>query len=140
MEVSGQLHGPAALPSRERAPDTDWIGGRVVPRAGLYAVMKRKSSSPCKDLNPDHLAQIHKLFCTYSPWNFISKLLQMVNQEELRIIYHVNKECPPPVAHVLVPWNRILLEKLNISQLFKKFPTFYETRKFITLFLYRYGV
>jgi hypothetical protein len=26
MEVSGQLHAPAALPRRERAPGTHWIG------------------------------------------------------------------------------------------------------------------
>jgi hypothetical protein len=40
MEVSGQLHAPvAALPPRERAAGTDWIGGCVGPRAGLDAVM-----------------------------------------------------------------------------------------------------
>jgi hypothetical protein len=31
MEVSGQLHDPAALP-HERAPCTHWIGGWVGPR------------------------------------------------------------------------------------------------------------
>jgi hypothetical protein len=36
MEVSGQLHGPAALPPRERAPDTHWLRDWVGPggRAG----------------------------------------------------------------------------------------------------------
>jgi hypothetical protein len=29
MEVSGQLHAPVALPPRERAPGTHWIGGSV---------------------------------------------------------------------------------------------------------------
>jgi hypothetical protein len=33
MEVSGQLHAPAAFPARERAPGTHWIGGCVDPRA-----------------------------------------------------------------------------------------------------------
>jgi hypothetical protein len=36
MEVSGQLHAPVALPPRERAPGTHWIGGWV----GLRAVLK----------------------------------------------------------------------------------------------------
>jgi hypothetical protein len=37
MEVSGQLHSPAALPTV-----IHWIGGWVGPRAGLNAVEKRK--------------------------------------------------------------------------------------------------
>ena len=35
---------------------------------------------------------------------------------------------------LLTPRNRVLLEKLTRSQLVKKFPTFYGTRKFITEF------
>jgi len=31
----------------ERYPDFQWLGGWVVPRAGLDAVMKRKKSLPC---------------------------------------------------------------------------------------------
>jgi hypothetical protein len=34
----------------------------------------------------------------------------------------------------LTPWSRGLLEKLTVSQLVKKFPAFYGTRKFITAF------
>jgi len=34
----------------------------------------------------------------------------------------------------LNPWSRVLLEKLTGSQLVKKFPIFYETRRFITAF------
>jgi hypothetical protein len=30
------------------------------------------------------------------------------------------------------PWTRVFLEQLTVSQLVKKFPTFYGTRKFIT--------
>jgi hypothetical protein len=52
MEVSGQLHTPAALPPRERAPGTHWIGGWVSPRAVLDAVVKRKIPSPCRESNP----------------------------------------------------------------------------------------
>jgi len=36
------------------------------------------------------------------------------------------------VTYLLIPWSRVLLEKLTGSQLFKKFPTFYGTRRFIT--------
>ena len=36
--------------------------------------------------------------------------------------------------NLLTPWSRVLLEKLTVCQLVKKFPTFYETRRFITVF------
>jgi hypothetical protein len=38
MEVSGQLHAPAALLPSERAHGTHWTGGWMDPRAGLDAV------------------------------------------------------------------------------------------------------
>jgi hypothetical protein len=45
----------------------------------------------------------------------------------------------PHIGHMgrtdlLTPWSRVLLEKLTVYQLVKKFPTFYGTRKFITAF------
>jgi len=36
--------------------------------------------------------------------------------------------CNKPVNYVLSPWSRFLLEKLTVSQLVKKFPTFCGTR------------
>jgi hypothetical protein len=51
MDVSSQLHAPAALPSGKN-PGTHWIGGWVGPRAGLDAVVKRKIPSPSRDSNP----------------------------------------------------------------------------------------
>ena len=36
------------------------------------------------------------------------------------------------LTHLLTPWSRVLLEKLTCSQLVKRFPAFYGTRKFIT--------
>jgi len=33
-----------------------------------------------------------------------------------------------------IPWNRVILEKLTVTQLVKKFTTFYWTWKFITMF------
>ena len=38
------------------------------------------------------------------------------------------------LTDLLAPWSRALLEKLTGSQLVKKFPIFYGTRKFITAF------
>jgi hypothetical protein len=35
--------------------------------------------------------------------------------------------------YLLTPSSRVLLEKLNVSQLVKKFPAYYRTRKFITV-------
>jgi len=47
MEVSGQLHVPAALLPGESDPGTRWITGGVGPRAGLDAVArKRKIPEP----------------------------------------------------------------------------------------------
>jgi hypothetical protein len=42
LEMSGQLHAPATLRPRERAPGTHWIGGWVGPRAGLDDTEKRR--------------------------------------------------------------------------------------------------
>jgi len=39
-----------------------------------------------------------------------------------------------PVSLLLTPWSRVLLEKLTGSQLVTKFPTIYETRRFMTAF------
>ena len=37
-------------------------------------------------------------------------------------------------TYLLTIWSRVLLEKLTVSQLIKKFPAFYGTRRFITTF------
>jgi hypothetical protein len=57
MEVSGQLHAPAALPPLRIATGTPWIGGWVGPRAGLDAMAKRKFLCPCRNSNPGRLAR-----------------------------------------------------------------------------------
>jgi hypothetical protein len=38
------------------------------------------------------------------------------------------------LTYLLTPWSGVLLEKLTVLQLVKKFPAFYETRRFITAF------
>jgi hypothetical protein len=53
MEVSAQLHAPAALPLRKEPLVLDRrLGG---PRASLDAVVKRQILSSCWELNPDYL-------------------------------------------------------------------------------------
>jgi len=52
MEVSGQLHAPAALLPGKKTPGTHRTGGWVNPRAVLDAMAKRKILSPCRDSNP----------------------------------------------------------------------------------------
>jgi len=39
------------------------------------------------------------------------------------------------LTHFLTPWRTVLLEKLAGSKLVKKFPVFYGTRRFITIFI-----
>ena len=41
---------------------------------------------------------------------------------------------PLLLTGLLIPWSRVLLEKLTGFQLVKKFPAFYGTRRFITAF------
>ena len=38
------------------------------------------------------------------------------------------------LQYLLTPWSRVLLEKLTVSKLVNKFPTFYGTRRFIIAF------
>jgi hypothetical protein len=40
-----------------------------------------------------------------------------------------------PVLYLLTPWSRFLLEKLTGSQLVKKSPAFYGSRRFVTFHL-----
>jgi hypothetical protein len=47
------------------------------------------------------------------------------------------KATPSPQAGILITtttWSRVLLEKLTVTQLAKKFPAFYGTRRFKTVF------
>jgi len=52
MEVSGQLHAPAALPPVKELPGTYWTGGWVGSRAVLDAVLKETVPSPRRESNP----------------------------------------------------------------------------------------
>jgi hypothetical protein len=35
---------------------------------------------------------------------------------------------------IIIPWSRVLREKLKCPELLKKFPSFYGTRRFITVY------
>jgi hypothetical protein len=53
MEVSGQLHAPAALPAGKVPTGTYCIGGRVGSRAGLDVMEKRQISRLYRESKPD---------------------------------------------------------------------------------------
>jgi hypothetical protein len=75
MEVSGQLHALAALPPRERASGTHWIGDWVGPRAVLDAVVWRKIPSSRRKSNSrtpiaQPVAQRYTDWAIMAPSNF----------------------------------------------------------------------
>jgi hypothetical protein len=57
MEVSGQLHAPAALPPGKEPSGTHLIGDWVDPRAGVNALATRKILCLCRKSNPSRPAQ-----------------------------------------------------------------------------------
>jgi hypothetical protein len=68
MEVSGQLHAPAALTPGKESLGTHWIGGWVGPRAVLDAVVNRTIPSPRRESNPrtqivQLVAQLSRFLC-----------------------------------------------------------------------------
>jgi hypothetical protein len=72
MDVSGQLHGPAALPPGESAPGTHWIGGQVGPRVGLGAVNEIKFLH-CRESNPGRPAHSPSLYRLRYPASYVKK-------------------------------------------------------------------
>jgi hypothetical protein len=52
MEVSGQLHAPAALPPKEKDPGTQWMRGWMGPRVSLDAVRERRISCIYRNRTP----------------------------------------------------------------------------------------
>jgi hypothetical protein len=78
MEVSGQLHAPAALPPGINSPGTYYIGDWVEPKAGLDAVDERKSC-PAASRTP----AFQPVACRYADWAIPSLLY-------LKIIMYIN--------------------------------------------------
>jgi hypothetical protein len=77
MEVSGQLHAPAALPSGKELMAPLGIGGWMGPKAGLDAVVKRKIPSPYRNSNAPiiqpraqrYTAGLSRLIIIHMSWN-----------------------------------------------------------------------
>jgi len=51
---------------------------------------------------------------------------------DIKVVYAPGTVCKQ--LQKLTPWSRVLLEKLTVFELVKKFPAFYGTRRFITAF------
>ena len=70
--------------------------------------------------------------CNFISINYFDRVLLVIGTQL------TSQECETPVYqewvsyNIHTPWSRILLEKLNGSQLDKKFPPFYRTQRFIT--------
>jgi hypothetical protein len=64
MEVSGQLHNPAALPPGKAPLIPIWIGDRMGPRDGLDTVVKIKISNPCRDSKPPIIQPLAQRYTT----------------------------------------------------------------------------
>jgi len=75
-----------------------------------------------------------KIFCTYpeQPWGLCSLLYNGDQVYSLRVKQPERGVDHPSPSSLL--WSRVLLEKLNGSLLVKKFPAFYGTQRFITMF------
>jgi hypothetical protein len=67
MEVSGQLHTPAALPQGKEPRDSNWIADGVGARAGLAPVARRKIPSPHRTRTSDHPAHNPALYHSAIP-------------------------------------------------------------------------
>jgi hypothetical protein len=90
MEVSGQLHAPAALFPRKKVPGTHWIGGWVGPRTGLYEVVKRKIPIPRRESNPDHPI-VQPVASRYTDWAVPALVLSTVSS--LISVYPIPLSC-----------------------------------------------
>jgi hypothetical protein len=83
------------------------------------------------------VAQFHFLWCfsclsilTFWKWRmycFWPNIVNIESSTHFTVYSHTHR-------YLRAPWSRILLENLIGSQLVKKFPSFYGTRRFITVF------
>ena len=72
------------------------------------------------------LVVVYCLQCCKNYWSCIT-----INFSNRNILFPVPRHL---LSYLLTQWNSVPLEKLTSSQLVKKFPAFYRTRKFITAF------
>ena len=67
-------------------------------------------------------------------WQRVRLLEKYIYAETFVSICQITWRLTYLLTHSLTPWRRVLLEKLTGSQLLKKLPSFYGTRRFITAF------
>jgi hypothetical protein len=89
MEVSGQLHAPAALPPGKEPLVLNWIGGWVGPIVSLVAVEKRKILH-CRESDLGKQILITRHLNTGAIWKVTSS--QLLKKQAMRKnIYYVQK-------------------------------------------------
>ena len=76
-------------------------------------------------------ARTHLLL--YSILSFLLRLGLLSPSPSLSWRFSCMVFCPFHSSFLLTPWSRVLFENLTDSQLVKKFPAFYKTRKLITI-------
>ena len=102
--------------------------GCLKSRKNLLPVLDVGSAIP-RPFGPYH---IQHSGCSVRP-------LYSVSLDVLLSVFMCLPDCRPVIltyllTYLFTPWSRVLLEKLTGLQLVKKFPAFYETRRFITAF------
>jgi hypothetical protein len=93
----------------ERTPGTHWIGGWVVPRAGLDASVRRKILCPCRGLNPDRPARSQTLY-----WLSICNIVTIASNKYEWLIVRSWGRTQTLIAHQRSSWNSIV-SMLNLS-------------------------
>jgi hypothetical protein len=96
LEVSGQLHVPAALPPGKE----HWIGGWVGPRAGLDDV-RREKSWPYRDSNPDS-SDVKPLASRYTDYAIKYYLNTILNPNNDKLTSQLNTK--EQHTHPNEPW------------------------------------
>jgi hypothetical protein len=97
---------PDRFTSKEIGPGTQWIGGWVVPRTGLYTVKKRKRILPCRESNPGRPA--HRYTDSTIGVTLLNNLL--TNQHSKLLLLVTNMNVLPYVMKVFqcVRWHCVL--------------------------------
>ena len=133
------------------------LGGKKHVTIGLFAQNFTKDSSVvtaqylltrhCTMLSGSHVIQscpvsldimfrrTEQVYCTIKMTTIFLRQITMSWTTFARFIsYLIKSAFEKHLPYLLTPWCRVLLEKLTGSQLLKKFPAFYGTRRFITAF------
>jgi len=129
MVVGCQLYAPDAYTSRkyswysflleaESTPGTWWE------RKDFMSMKNPLTPAGIEPATFRSVAQ-HLNHCATAAPTFIQHFFQVTSK---------GKRPLENLYYLLTPWSRVLLEKLTGSQLVKKFPAFYGTRRFFTAF------